>query len=211
MERPPLLPPFGPRLRGGACCGSSRSWRRVAYRKRARACCGLPERRPLFCSLYRGIEYPGHDKTRAGQPSDPHQPSARDWARRRSAWDHGSRGGVHKADSHGLDSSRSATARPPVVRIMDYGSSSSIRPSKPIAKKSSTLSRKEVSTDPASTITTSTRRPGTRGGSQERTRQVTMMFRGRQIAHPELGRLSLTASHSSCPTCRRRERRPAGG
>ena len=78
---------------------------------------------------------------------------------------------LRMAEEHGLDLVEVApTARPPVVRIMDYGKYKfeQAKQARIAKKKQHVIELKEVKYRPASTITTSTRRRGMRGGSSKR-------------------------------------------
>ena len=86
-----------------------------------------------------------------------------------------------------------ATARPPVVRIMDYGKFKfeQAKQARVAKKKQHVIQLKEVKYRPGieehdfETKTRHARRFLEDGNKVK----VTMMFRGRQIAHPELGRV----------------------
>ncbi len=98
-----------------------------------------------------------------------------------------------KAEEKGLDLVEVApNSRPPVVRLMDYGKFryKSARAAKEAKKKQHTFQTKEVKF-----------RPGIEDHDYEfkmrhakrfleagHRVKLTMMFRGRQVAHPELGR-----------------------
>jgi len=81
---------------------------------------------------------------------------------------------MRMAEEAGLDLVEvAATARPPVVRIMDYGKYKfeMAKQARLAKKKQHVIELKEVITDRASMITTSTRRRGTRAvSSKTRTR-----------------------------------------
>jgi len=85
-----------------------------------------------------------------------------------------------------------AAARPPVVRIMDYGKYKfeMAKQARLAKKKQHVIHLKEVKYRPGieahdfATKTRHARRFLTEGNKVK----VTLMFRGRQIAHPELGR-----------------------
>jgi translation initiation factor IF-3 len=97
------------------------------------------------------------------------------------------------AQERGLDLVEVApTARPPVVRIMDYGKFKfeQAKMARIAKKKQHVIHLKEVKYRPGiedhdfETKTRHARRFLEEGNKVK----VTMMFRGRQIAHPELGR-----------------------
>ena len=97
------------------------------------------------------------------------------------------------AQERGLDLVEVApTARPPVVRIMDYGKFKfeQAKMARIAKKKQHVIHLKEVKYRPGiedhdfATKTRHARRFLEEGNKVK----VTMMFRGRQIAHPELGR-----------------------
>ena len=101
-----------------------------------------------------------------------------------------------QAEAAGLDLVEvAATARPPVVRIMDYGKfkfeqAKQARASK---KKQHVIHLKEVKYRPGiddHDFDTKTRHARRFLGEGNKVK-VTMMFRGRQVAHPELGKLVL--------------------
>jgi translation initiation factor IF-3 len=101
-----------------------------------------------------------------------------------------------QADSHGLDLVEvAATARPPVVRIMDYGKFKfeQAKQARLAKKKQHVIELKEVKYRPGiddHDFDTKTRHA--RRFLEEKNKvKVTMMFRGRQIAHPELGQAVL--------------------
>jgi translation initiation factor IF-3 len=98
-----------------------------------------------------------------------------------------------KAQEFGLDLVEVApTARPPVVRIMDYGKYKfeQAKMARQAKKKQHVIQLKEVKYRPGiedhdfDTKTRHARRFLAEGNKVK----VTLMFRGRQIAHPELGR-----------------------
>jgi translation initiation factor IF-3 len=100
------------------------------------------------------------------------------------------------ADQHGLDLVEvAATARPPVVRIMDYGKFKfeQAKQTRMAKKKQHVIELKEVKYRPGiedHDFDTKTRHA--RRFLEEKNKvKVTMMFRGRQIAHPELGQAVL--------------------
>ena len=99
-----------------------------------------------------------------------------------------------KAQEFGLDLVEVApTARPPVVRIMDYGKFKfeQAKMARVAKKKQHVIHLKEVKYRPGiedhdfDTKTRHARRFLEEGNKVK----VTLMFRGRQIAHPELGRM----------------------
>ncbi len=101
-----------------------------------------------------------------------------------------------QADTHGLDLVEvAATARPPVVRIMDYGKFKfeQAKQARLAKKKQHVIELKEVKYRPGiddHDFDTKTRHA--RRFLEEKNKvKVTMMFRGRQIAHPELGQAVL--------------------
>jgi len=98
-----------------------------------------------------------------------------------------------RAQEEGLDLVEVApTARPPVVRIMDYGKFKfeQAKQARIAKKKQHVILLKEVKYRPGiddhdfDTKTRHARRFIEEGNKVK----VTMMFRGRQVAHPELGR-----------------------
>jgi translation initiation factor IF-3 len=98
-----------------------------------------------------------------------------------------------RAQEEGLDLVEVApTARPPVVRIMDYGKFKfeQAKQARQAKKKQHVILLKEVKYRPGiddhdfDTKTRHARRFIADGNKVK----VTMMFRGRQVAHPELGR-----------------------
>jgi translation initiation factor IF-3 len=101
-----------------------------------------------------------------------------------------------EADRHGLDIVEvAATARPPVVRIMDYGKFKfeQAKQARLAKKKQHVIELKEVKYRPGideHDFNTKTRHA--RRFLEEKNKvKVTMMFRGRQVAHPELGQAVL--------------------
>ena len=101
-----------------------------------------------------------------------------------------------QADSHGLDLVEvAAMARPPVVRIMDYGKFKfeQAKQARLAKKRQHVIELKEVKYRPGiddHDFDTKTRHA--RRFLEEKNKvKVTMMFRGRQIAHPELGQAVL--------------------
>jgi translation initiation factor IF-3 len=101
-----------------------------------------------------------------------------------------------QAEAQGLDLVEVApTARPPVVRIMDYGKFKfeQAKMARQAKKKQHVIHLKEVKYRPGiddhdfDTKTKHARRFLEEGNKVK----VTMMFRGRQVAHPELGKLVL--------------------
>jgi translation initiation factor IF-3 len=101
-----------------------------------------------------------------------------------------------EAESHGLDIVEvAATARPPVVRIMDYGKFKfeQAKQARQAKKKQHVIELKEVKYRPGiddHDFNTKTRHA--RRFLEEKNKvKVTMMFRGRQVAHPELGQAVL--------------------
>src|SRR5437870_7198120 len=100
---------------------------------------------------------------------------------------------LRMAEDLGLDLVEvAATARPPVVRIMDYGKYKfeMAKQARVAKKKQHVIELKEVKYRPGiddHDFDTKTRHA--RRFLEEKNKvKVTMMFRGRQIAHPELGR-----------------------
>jgi translation initiation factor IF-3 len=100
---------------------------------------------------------------------------------------------LRMAEEAGLDLVEvAATARPPVVRIMDYGKYKfeMAKQARQAKKKQHIILLKEVKYRPGieghdfETKTRHARRFLEEGNKVK----VTLMFRGRQIAHPELGR-----------------------
>ena len=100
------------------------------------------------------------------------------------------------AEEQGLDLVEvAATARPPVVRIMDYGKYKfeMAKQARLAKKKQHVIELKEVKYRPGiddHDFDTKTRHA--RRFLEEKNKvKVTMMFRGRQVAHPELGQVVL--------------------
>jgi translation initiation factor IF-3 len=100
------------------------------------------------------------------------------------------------AEEAGLDLVEvAATARPPVVRIMDYGKYKfeMAKQARVAKKKQHVIELKEVKFRPGiddHDFETKTRHA--RRFLEEKNKvKVTMMFRGRQVAHPELGQAVL--------------------
>jgi translation initiation factor IF-3 len=96
------------------------------------------------------------------------------------------------AEEHGLDLVEvAATARPPVVRVMDFGKFKfeQAKQARIAKKKQHVIQLKEVKYRPGiddHDFDTKTRHA--RRFLEEKNKvKVTLMFRGRQIAHPELG------------------------
>ena len=103
---------------------------------------------------------------------------------------------LRMAEEQGLDLVEvAATARPPVVRIMDYGKYKfeMAKQARVAKKKQHVIELKEVKFRPGiddHDFDTKTRHA--RRFLEEKNKvKVTMMFRGRQVAHPELGQLVL--------------------
>jgi len=103
---------------------------------------------------------------------------------------------LRMADEQGLDLVEVApTARPPVVRIMDYGKYKfeMAKQARQAKKKQHVIELKEVKFRPGiddHDFATKTRHA--RRFLEEKNKvKVTMMFRGRQVAHPELGQAVL--------------------
>jgi translation initiation factor IF-3 len=103
---------------------------------------------------------------------------------------------LRMAEELGLDLVEvAATARPPVVRIMDYGKYKfeMAKQARQAKKKQHVIELKEVKYRPGiddHDIDTKTRHA--RRFLEEKNKvKVTMMFRGRQVAHPELGQAVL--------------------
>jgi translation initiation factor IF-3 len=100
------------------------------------------------------------------------------------------------AEAAGLDLVEvAATARPPVVRIMDYGKFKfeMAKQARQAKKKQHVILLKEVKYRPGiddHDFDTKTRHARRFLGEGNKVK-VTMMFRGRQVAHPELGKLVL--------------------
>ena len=101
-----------------------------------------------------------------------------------------------QAEAAGLDLVEvAATARPPVVRIMDYGKFKfeQAKMARVAKKKQHVIHLKEVKYRPGiddHDFDTKTRHARRFLGEGNKVK-VTMMFRGRQVAHPELGKLVL--------------------
>ncbi len=103
---------------------------------------------------------------------------------------------LRMAEELGLDLVEvAATARPPVVRIMDYGKYKfeMAKQARQAKKKQHVIELKEVKYRPGiddHDFETKTRHA--RRFLEEKNKvKVTMMFRGRQVAHPELGQAVL--------------------
>jgi translation initiation factor IF-3 len=103
---------------------------------------------------------------------------------------------MRMAEEAGLDLVEvAATARPPVVRIMDYGKYKfeMAKQARVAKKKQHVIELKEVKVRPGiddHDFETKTRHA--RRFLEEKNKvKVTMMFRGRQVAHPELGQAVL--------------------
>ena len=103
---------------------------------------------------------------------------------------------MRMAEELGLDLVEvAATARPPVVRIMDYGKYNfeMAKQARQAKKKQHVIELKEVKYRPGiddHDFDTKTRHA--RRFLEEKNKvKVTMMFRGRQVAHPELGQAVL--------------------
>ena len=103
---------------------------------------------------------------------------------------------LRMAEELGLDLVEvAATARPPVVRIMDYGKYKfeMAKQARQAKKKQHVIELKEVEYRPGiddHDFDTKTRHA--RRFLEEKNKvKVTMMFRGRQVAHPELGQAVL--------------------
>jgi translation initiation factor IF-3 len=103
---------------------------------------------------------------------------------------------LRMAEEQGLDLVEvAATARPPVVRIMDYGKYKfeMAKQARQAKKKQHVIELKEVKYRPGiddHDFDTKTRHA--RRFLEEKNKvKVTMMFRGRQVAHPELGQAVL--------------------
>ena|SRR5687768_5483116 len=98
-----------------------------------------------------------------------------------------------QAEEQGLDLVEVApTARPPVARIMDYGKFKfeQAKMARQAKKKQHVIQLKEVKFRPGISehdFETKTRHARKFLGEGNKVK-VTLMFRGRQIAHPELGR-----------------------
>ena len=104
---------------------------------------------------------------------------------------------IETAQEQGLDLVEvAAAARPPVVRIMDYGKFKfeQAKQARVAKKKQHVIQLKEVKFRPGidehdfETKTRHARRFLEEGNKVK----VTLMFRGRQITHPELGRAVVT-------------------
>jgi translation initiation factor IF-3 len=101
-----------------------------------------------------------------------------------------------QAEAAGLDLVEvAATARPPVVRIMDYGKFKfeAAKQARIAKKKQHVIHLKEVKYRPGiddHDFDTKTRHARRFLGEGNKVK-VTMMFRGRQLAHPELGKVVL--------------------
>jgi len=101
-----------------------------------------------------------------------------------------------QAEAAGLDLVEvAATARPPVVRIMDYGKFKfeQAKMARVAKKKQHVIHLKEVKYRPGiddHDFDTKTRHARRFLGEGNKVK-VTMMFRGRQVAHPELGKIVL--------------------
>src|ERR1700749_3901375 len=103
---------------------------------------------------------------------------------------------IRMAEEQGFDLVEvAATARPPVVRIMDYGKYKfeMAKQARVAKKKQHVIELKEVKFRPGiddHDFDTKTRHA--RRFLEEKNKvKVTMMFRGRQVAHPELGQAVL--------------------
>jgi len=99
---------------------------------------------------------------------------------------------LRMADEQGLDLVEVApTARPPVVRIMDYGKYKfeMAKQARIAKKKQHVIELKEVKFRPGiGDHDFATKTGHARRFLEEKNKvKVTMMFRGRQVAHPELG------------------------
>ena len=103
---------------------------------------------------------------------------------------------LRMAEEQGLDLVEvAATARPPVVRIMDYGKYKfeMAKQARQAKKKQHVIELKEVKYRPGiddHDFDTKTRH-ARRFLEEKNKGKVTMMFRGRQVAHPELGQAVL--------------------
>ena len=100
------------------------------------------------------------------------------------------------ADEAGLDLVEVApTARPPVVRVMDYGKYKfeMAKQARQAKKKQHVIELKEVKFRPGiGDHDFATKTGHARRFLEEKNKvKVTMMFRGRQVAHPELGQAVL--------------------
>jgi translation initiation factor IF-3 len=103
---------------------------------------------------------------------------------------------LRMADEQGLDLVEVApTARPPVVRIMDYGKYKfeMAKQARQAKKKQHVIELKEVKYRPGiGDHDFMTKTGHARRFLEEKNKvKVTMMFRGRQVAHPELGKAVL--------------------
>jgi translation initiation factor IF-3 len=103
---------------------------------------------------------------------------------------------LRMADEAGLDLVEVApTARPPVVRIMDYGKYKfeMAKQARIAKKKQHVIELKEVKFRPGiGDHDFATKTGHARRFLEEKNKvKVTMMFRGRQVAHPELGQAVL--------------------
>ena len=103
---------------------------------------------------------------------------------------------LRMADEQGLDLVEVApTARPPVVRIMDYGKYKfeMAKQARQAKKKQHVIELKEVKFRPGiGDHDFDTKVGHARRFLEEKNKvKVTMMFRGRQVAHPELGQAVL--------------------
>jgi len=101
------------------------------------------------------------------------------------------------AEQAGLDLVEvAAMARPPVVRIMDYGKYKfeMAKQARAAKKKQHVIELKEVKFRPGiGDHDFNTKTGHARRFLEEKNKvKVTMMFRGRQVAHPELGQAVLT-------------------
>jgi translation initiation factor IF-3 len=103
---------------------------------------------------------------------------------------------LRMAEEQGLDLVEvAATARPPVVRIMDYGKYKfeMAKQARIAKKKQHIIELKEVKFRPGiddHDFETKTRH-ARRFLDEKNKVKITMMFRGRQVAHPELGQAVL--------------------
>jgi translation initiation factor IF-3 len=103
---------------------------------------------------------------------------------------------LRQAEDAGLDLVEVApTARPPVVRIMDYGKYKfeMAKQARQAKKKQHVIELKEVKFRPGiGEHDFETKTSHARRFLEEKNKvKVTMMFRGRQVAHPELGQAVL--------------------
>lgn len=166
-------------------------------RGRSGSTCGLRQRGPLFFSLFpevRAIQ----DTTKRTRVNRQIRISPV-----RVIGPDGSQLGVMdleaafaEAEKNGLDLVEvAAMARPPVVRIMDYGKYKfeQAKQARIAKKKQHVIELKEVKYRPGiddHDFDTKTRHA--RRFLEEKNKvKVTMMFRGRQVAHPELGQAVL--------------------